>query len=706
MEPYTGQLKEYKWKIEKTTSHRRGSDGSYETHYYCNDILTFDIETTSSFMLDDGTIIPYEKGRDPEYWNSLEAMALCYIWQFSVNDIVYYGRELTSFASLLDDLPEEVYFIIWVHNLAFEFQFLLNIMEFKNIFARSPHKPMKAIPKRWPCIEFRCTYMLTRLSLESWGKQLGMPKLVGSLDYDIIRTPLTPLTPEEMAYCERDCIVVYTGIKKYLEKYYRVRKIPLTQTGTVRQEVKRILQLKEGYNAFIKKLVPATVEEYKRLQLIFAGGYTHANKYYSGKVVRGLIQHLDYTSSYPSVMVCEKYPMTPWAYTGKKVIPDESTFADYAYILELKFYNIRSTSYNTYVQAAKVQESKACRFDNGRVLCADYLKLTMTEQDYLTIKENYTWDDMEVIHVWKSRKEYLPKEFIEYVLDLYHNKTTLKNVAGMEDLYQQSKQYINSMFGMMVTAIMQANVIFEDGEWHIEPITAEAVRMKLDKLRNYKPSEKRYFLSYSWGCYVTAYARRNLWRCIKYCDNKVIYADTDSLFINGFVNFSWYNKEVTEKLRAACKALDLDFEKTRPKDPDGIPRPLGVFSNEPNCIEFLTLGAKRYVERREDGKLYLTVSGINKEAMALLNDNIENFKDGFNFDKDAECVDKKLSTYRDLMPEATYPDGYHSTYKHGINLRRTGYLLSLTDEYKCLIDYQDGDLVLSEAFINHLRGKF
>ena len=633
-------------------------------------------------------------------------LCVCYIWQFSVNDTVYYGRELTAFVELLDDLPDEVYFIIWVHNLSFEFQFLLNIMDFKNVFARSPHKPMKAIPKRWPCIEFRCTYMLTRLSLESWGKQLKMPKLVGSLDYSQIRTPLTPLTDEELSYCERDCIVVYTGIKKYLEKYYRVRKIPLTQTGTVRQEVKRILQLQNGYNEFIKKLVPANVEEYRRLQQIFAGGYTHANKYYSGKVVRGLIQHYDFASSYPTVMVCEKYPMSPWAYTGRKEIPDLQTFKDYAYILEIKLYEVKSTSYNTYIQAAKVEESRRCRFDNGRVLAADYLKITITEQDYLTIMENYTWDDMEVIHVWKSRKDYLPKEFIEYILQLYHNKTTLKGVEGQEDLYLQSKQYINSMFGMMVTAILQADVIFEAGQWNIKPITAEMVNAKLAKLRFYKPSEKRYFLSYSWGCWVTAYARRNLWRCIKYCDNKVIYADTDSLFINGFVNFTWYNKEITGKLKKACVDLQLDFKKTRPKNPQGIECPLGIFTQEPNCIEFKTLGAKRYVERREDGKLYLTVSGINKEAVALLNNNIDNFRDGFNFDKDADCVDKKMSTYRDLMPEATYPDGYHSTYKHGINLRDTGYNLTITDEYKLLINYNDGDLTITEAFLNHMRGKF
>ena len=61
--------------------------------------------------------------------------------------------------------------------------------------------------------------MLTRLSLETWGKQLGLEKAVGYLDYDKLRTPLTPLTDDELYYCERDCLVVEKGIKSYIKRY-------------------------------------------------------------------------------------------------------------------------------------------------------------------------------------------------------------------------------------------------------------------------------------------------------------------------------------------------------------------------------------------------------------------------------------------------------------------------------------------------------
>ena len=59
------------------------------------------------------------------------------------------------------------------------------------------------------------------------------------------------------------------------------------------------------------------------------------------------------------------------------------------------------------------------------------------------------------------------------------------------------------------------------------------------------------------------------------------------------------------------------------------------------------------------------------------------------------------------MPIVTYPDGYVSTYRHGINMRRTGYQLTMTDEYKTLIDYFDkNSFTIPEQFEVHMRGHF
>lgn len=702
-----GTLTSYQFNIETKKSHHPDKEGKYKITKHCNNIITFDIECSSAWLDPAGNVISYIPGKPSEYWNELQALAICYIWQCSIDGTVYYGRELESFNDLLSELPEDVHFIVWVHNLSYEFQFLCNILTFDKVFARTPRKPMKASSKEYPNILFRCTYMLTRLSLESWGKQLGVHKAVGLLDYDKLRTPLTPLTDDELYYAEQDCIVVDAGIRDYLKKYKKQRNIPLTQTGTVRREVKDLLTKDKIYMRKVKKLVPRTPEQYKRLQRVFAGGYTHANQMYSGKVVDEYIEHYDFASSYPTVMIAEKYPMTGWSYNGINVIPDPAEFEDTAFIFLLEFDNIHSISFNTYIQASKCV-GYGFIYDNGRIIHADHVELCITEQDYITICNNYEWDNMTVKRVWRSKKDYLPAPLLQYILELYANKTELKNVPGKEDLYLQSKQYINSLFGMTVTALIQSDVVFDagTGDWNIKALTADIVQKKLKKLGDYHDREKRYFLSYSWGCWVTAYARRNLWKCIESCDRDILYCDTDSIFVRGEHDFTWYNKEVTDKLKRSCKYNKLDFNKTKPKTPAGVVKPLGIFDKEDNCSQFKTLGAKRYVERREsDNKLHLTVSGINKAAVELLQDNINNFDDDFYFDKDADCTTKKLSTYLANMPDVIYPDGYVSTYRYGINMRNEGYLLGITDEYKELINYMNYSIDdLPDAYINHLRG--
>lgn len=701
MDIYEHQMQTVSYDVETKRSYTKKGGTVYNK--YCNDIFTFDIETTSAWI-ENGKVIGYTTGKSADYWNSLTPISLCYLWQFSFNDKVYYGRELSDFTKVLDDLPKDMNIVIWVHNLSYEFQFLSNILKWKSAFARSPHKVMKCVANEYPNVEFRCSYFLTRLSLDSWGKQLGVHKATGYLDYEKIRTPLTPLTDRELYYGEQDCKVVYHGIYEYRKKYGSIRDIPLTQTGTVRRVVKELLMSDDKYCKYIKRQVPKDAKEYKRLLNIFAGGYTHANRVYAGEVISGLIEHYDFASSYPTVMVCEKYPSTTWGEILSRKMPDDSMFENYAYIFLLKFENIDCQTYNTYIQASKCTDVKNQMLDNGRVISADTLTIWVTEQDYLTIRDTYTWDKMDMLECYRSDKRYLPKPFIDYILELYNNKTSLKGVEGSEDLYMQSKQYINSLFGMCVTSVIQPDVLINENlEWEVKRFTEDDVNERLEKLKgkvNYR--DKRYFLSYSWGCWVTAYARRNLWRCIISCDENCLYSDTDSIFAKGEQDFSWYNEEVTDKLKKACNDMGIDFELTRPKTIKGKTKQLGLFEKEPDCSEFITLGAKRYVERRtDDNKLHLTVSGINKDAVQLLNDNIENFRDGFNFDKDADCVHKQLATYLNDIPTVQYPDGYVSTYKYGINLRRNGYLLTMTDDYKRLIDYVtkgidnlDGDSIL------------
>ena len=158
-------------------------------------------------------------------------------------------------------------------------------------------------------------------------------------------------------------------------------------------------------------------------------------------------------------------------------------------------------------------------------------------------------------------------------------------------------------------------------------------------------------------------------------------------------------------LRKVCDERGLDFEKTRPYAKKKKKRtPLGHLTIEAEWTQFKTLGAKKYCERwKEDGKLHLTISGVSKDAVSLLKDDLNNFRDGFVFDKDEPDVHKLMHTYFDSQPDIVFPDGYVSHQRRGVNLRPNGYRLSLDSSYDDTIRNIMNE-PKSESYQNHLRG--
>ena len=372
---------------------------------YCNNIFVLDIETTSLFADEKHNTFSFDKSKDKEYYSNFERIGICYIWQLSIDDVVYYGRylrELREFIFILNDKLKERKGIIWVHNLAFEFQFLLNVFEFNNVFAREQRKPIKCEIADTD-FELRCSLMLASMKLENIPKQynLKINKKTGQLDYDKIRHNKTSLTDDEMEYCEYDCLVVYEYIKLMIKEYGHLKDIPLTSTGKIRDKFKKYLQEKDGskfgvrnWKRYVSKLTP-NAETFIDLVKCFAGGYTHANAYFSNKLLTD-VKSVDFTSSYPYVMLSEKFPSGIFVKENNFNIED----IDYnrAYILKLKFKNIRSICAMNYISLYKAGSSVVnVNVDNGRIYSADELTITITEQDYYIISNTYEFESVEVL---------------------------------------------------------------------------------------------------------------------------------------------------------------------------------------------------------------------------------------------------------------------------------------------------------------------
>jgi hypothetical protein len=681
---YENDLLNYPYTITIQRSHKKGQ--SDKKRLLCEDIFTFDIETTSFFYEQDKKPFLYHPGEDPEYWAGVYAGALPYIWQFGINDKYYYGRDIDDFYKLLDDFPKDLNIRIAVHNLSFEWHFLQELT-WTNLFAKNTHKPIKARCSEYPNIEFYCTLSLTNRSLESWGDFLKVPKLVGFLDYNQMRTPLTPLQEKEFEYAERDLKVMYEGLKDELEVYGSVWKLPLTSTGKIRRIVKDLLMTDDDYKRYIKKLIPESAFQYKTSLKVFAGGYTHANRLFLNQVwlnpdgKQGA--HVDYTSDYPFQMCCRKFPCSRWAYAGK-VLPDPDTFEDIAYKMHVEFIGIKCQTRNTYIPMSK-SECVNADVDNGRLIQATSCDIWITEQDYDIIRQMYTWEEVRVYEVWKAGKDYLPKKFVDYILQLFHDKTALKGVDDAECALAKAR--LNSLFGMCCTALLQATIEWntEDEDWHIKRITENDINEHLKALGRW--TDKRYFLNFDWGVWVCAYARHMLLNdiVIPY-DKHVMYCDTDSAFLNKYIDFTEYNNSQSELLKKVCAERDLDYEKTCPKNKKGKRSYLGQLTYEEEFTEFKTLGAKRYVERWKcDNKLHMTIAGINKGAVSCLKNDINNFRDGLVFDKDEKDVSKLLHTYVENMPVIKFPDGYVSHQRRGVNLRPNGYKLTVDPTYNQLI---------------------
>lgn len=657
-----------------------------------NNIYTFDIET-SSYLILDGKVIPackYEKLSEKERKRAIKQSCM-YIWQLSINDNVYYGRtweQLKDFFEILTDaVPQRK--IIFIHNLSFEFQYLFTNFFMSDVMARKSRKVMRAYIEKYN-IELRCSLYMTNCKLEKVPEMFLLPveKQVGSLNYDLIRHKSTPLTEQEMKYCEYDCLVVYEYIKKELLTYETVDKIPLTSTGHVRRELKKLVEKDYKYKNYVRRSINTNPHIYNLLVDAFQGGYTHANFMYSD-IIHKNVDSYDFTSSYPYVMTTHKFPATEFKICRIKKYEDMSF--RFAYILVIKLTNVKSKCFNTFISLSKCRHVRKGVYDNGRIISAAELETTITDVDFRILKESYDFD-YEILESYYSIYKYLPIQLINFILDKYVIKTEYKDVKGKELEYSLEKAKFNSIFGMSVTNTIRDNVKFDGKVWMEEPLTNKEIEERLES------EKKKGFLSFSYGCWVTAWARYNLLKNVIKSDKYVIYCDTDSMKLKEGYDKSIidnYNNFVKQKINITSKLLNIPISKFSPKDKKGNKHTLGLFECDANYLEFITQGAKKYAVRQlvknEDTGLYeevikITVAGVPKGGAKSLN-NLNDFRDNFTFKN--EDTKKMTLEYNDKQIPYIIKDYLGNeelvTDKSGCCLLPTSYTLGKSLEYATLI---------------------
>lgn len=673
---------------------------------YANVPCTIDIES-SSF---------YENG---------EKRGIMYAFVLGINGKCYIARTYEELWNALDTvssfygLNEKRRMIFYIQNLSFEFQWFRKWRNWEKVFATEERTPLYALDDKG--IEYRCSYLLSGYSLENIGKNLTkykVNKMVGDLDYKLIRHSETPLTDKELGYILNDGLVVMCYIQEEIENNYNnITLLPLTKTGKVRKYVRKMCLYGkkksdthkfEKYHNMMLSLPIVSIQEYEQLKRAFHGGFTHADSFYVNQIISN-VHSFDFTSSYPYVLISEMFPMGKGeVITIKSNEEFNNNLKKYCCLFDCTFTDLQPLFiYEHPISVSKCYSLKNYTSDNGRVVDSEELSITLTEQDFAIIRKFYTWKHLRIKNFRRYKKNYLPRDFIRSILMLYAKKTTLKGIEEFIAEYMNSKEMLNSCYGMCVTDICRTEIDYgSDGMWGKIPPSPEEDLDKYNKKKNR-------FICYQWGVWCTAYAMRNLFTAIYELKDDYIYSDTDSVkFINLEKHkeyFDTYNTNVIRKLKRMCENYNLPFDMCSPLTKDGKHKTIGVWDYEGMYKRFKTLGAKRYMIESETPIKYgneyynysLTVSGVNKKtAIPYLykkyGDKIMNeFTDGLVIPP--QFTGKNIHTYIDEETNGIVTDYKGNSLEYhelsSIHLEESGYELSLSREF---IDYLLGIRLVTE----------
>ena len=650
--------------------------GATRKRLYINMPCAFDIETSRACVDADGN--PH---------------TIMYIWQCQMGlDVTIIGRTWDEWIEFTDKInrylqqnsgPHGDWFcVMYVHNLAHEFQYLSGVLDFgpADVFASKPRRVLKCDNG---AIEYRCSMRHSNLSLDAWGKQLGAPhaKLTGSLDYTKVRYPWTPLTETEIAYCVNDvrCVVECLMIEMQRDGD-DLYTIPLTRTGYVRRMARGAIY--EWGIKRAKKLLPDWAL-YQMLREAFREGDTHANRYYVGLHLEN-VGSVDMSSAYPAVQ-CECYfPMTPFRAQFPSVNQLMTCMRHgKACLMRLRIKGLRQR-YSwwgfPYIPLAKTRHCTGFVNDNGRLLSAEYLEMTITDIDFRIIAKEYDWDALSVLDLYSADYGKLPAPLLDRVKESFTGKTALKGVKGQELYYVKSKNDLNSYYGMTAQDPLQLDTLFDednpDGLWE---------ECADDPEGSYKEHMPHLFLPYQWGVWTTAHTRKRLKIAQWAAGKNGVYCDTDSVKYLGDIDLTDFNKAVKQLAteNGACA-----------KDPKGIMHYMGVYEQEKSYAEFMTWGAKKYATTyKKGGLITTTIAGVSKQKGGLelsLWGGFAAFKPGFTF-----CLAAGNQVIYNDRPELSdfIVDGHTVHITRNLCICDNTYTLGITDEYARILGYKIMEVV-------------
>lgn len=426
-----------------------------------------------------------------------------------------FGEDIDSFINYCSLINESSSF--YFHNLKFDGEFIIHYLlthgfvhvnekklganQFSTIISDlNVFYCIKVKFKEEVIISFFDSLKLLNFSVEEVAKAFNLSIKKLEIDYKAKREKGHKITDEEKEYLKHDVMIMSLA----LEKMFEMKITRMTIASNAMNFFKDTISKKR----FEEWLKPPLYD--KDLRQAYKGGFTYLNEIYRGKEVKeGIV--LDVNSLYPSVMYYSPMPYGEGIYFDGKYVPD-------------KLYNLYIQNITCQFRIKKDMIPTIQIKNNLSFVPTEYLSssngesinLTLTNVDLKLFLEHYDIYDVSYNWGWKYKSS--TKIFKSYI-DYWNELKVKATKEGNKPLRTIAKLMLNSLYGKFAAS--------PEGRSKIPYLDNNIVKYKLSELEE----RTAYYLPIS--IFITSWARDKTIRSAQAVYHRFIYADTDSLHLEG-----------------------------------------------------------------------------------------------------------------------------------------------------------------------------
>lgn len=505
------------------------------------------------------------------------AWAICNIYDY---DEIYFGNDIVSFISKCNELANcDIYF----HNLRFDSQFIIWYLlktGFKYANKRENPKSLTftslinnenqiyemdiyfdvKFGKNKAFYNKVCIFdSLKKLpfTVKKIAKDFKLPVQKLKLDYLAPREKGHIFTKDEKDYLKNDVLIMAMALRVQFDQ----KLTKMTIGADALTSYKNII----GENKF-KDYFPVLDETTdKELRKAYHGGWTYVNPHFQNKDI-GKGKVYDVNSLYPWAMRYNVYPVGLPEYFMGQYQPDKRR------PLYIQRLSCEFKLKPGYLPCIQIKHSLYYSATEYLVESKGNVQLTLCDVDLKLFFDHYYVWNIEYIDYWSFKQE--DGIFNKYIDTWYKLK---ENSTGA--IRQLAKLMLNNLYGKFATSpdIIEKKPILEN----------DVVRYVVDE----KYTKDGVYIPV--GIWCTAYARNKTIRTAQKVYDRFIYADTDSVHLDGDAEPVELKGEIDDKK-------------------------LGKWANESNFERGRFLKAKSYIEEELVDKEVFDNNKKEKEPDALI----------------------------------------------------------------------------------------